>query len=174
MALTIAISPQGRLYLEDIPGGESHALPPAAAPRLERAFADSMAAGLLHLATVELQTALPPEWSFVRDFAAAYLTRLCHSPCTEDGKELPTATPPDVNELASWVLRAPPMRGLEYLTSAALAAWWSALDDHVRDEMRAWKEGPHAYLRQKNPLWRLVGRVTLHLAENKRDPEHPF
>ena len=66
------------------------------------------------------------------------------------------------------------MRGLEYLTSAALSAWWSALDDHVRDEMRACKEGPHAYLRQKNPLWRLVGRVTLHLAENKRDPEHPF
>ena len=31
-----------------------------------------------------------------------------------------------------------------------------------------------AYLSQLNPQWRLVGRVTFHLAENKRDPEHPF
>ena len=29
--------------------------------------------------------------------------------------------------------------------------------------------GAQAYLREKNPLWRLVGRVTFHLAENKRD-----
>ena len=31
-----------------------------------------------------------------------------------------------------------------------------------------------AYLSDLNPQWRLVGRVTFHLAENKRDPEHPF
>ena len=34
--------------------------------------------------------------------------------------------------------------------------------------------GLTAYLREKNPLWRLVGRVTFHLAENKRDTQHPF
>src|SRR5438477_5405636 len=130
MALTIAISPQGRLYLEDIPGEESHALPPAAAPRLERAFADSMAAGLLHLATTELQTPLPPEWSFVRDFAAAYLTRLCHTPVEEGVAELPAVPPPDASELAARVLQAPPLRGREYLTAAVLADWWSDLDNH--------------------------------------------
>src|SRR5687767_2846563 len=111
MALSIALSPQGRLYLEEVPGEESRALPPAAVPRLARAFEQSMAAGLLHLATAELQTALPPEWSFARDFAAAYLTRLCHTPSAEGGAELPSATPPDANELAAWVLKAPPMRG---------------------------------------------------------------
>ena len=31
-----------------------------------------------------------------------------------------------------------------------------------------------AYLRERNPQWRFVGRVTLHLAENKRNPEYPF
>ena len=34
--------------------------------------------------------------------------------------------------------------------------------------------GLQAYLSARNPQWRLVGRVTLHLAENKRDPDHPF
>src|ERR1700691_4892366 len=34
--------------------------------------------------------------------------------------------------------------------------------------------GVQAWLREKNPLWRLVGRVTFHLAENKRDAERPF
>jgi hypothetical protein len=29
-------------------------------------------------------------------------------------------------------------------------------------------------LSECNPQWRFVGRVTLHLAENKRDAEHPF
>ena len=30
------------------------------------------------------------------------------------------------------------------------------------------------YLRERDPQWRFVGRVTLHLAENKRDPDYPF
>src|SRR5439155_3787519 len=34
--------------------------------------------------------------------------------------------------------------------------------------------GAQAWLTEQNPVWRLVGRVTFHLAENKRDPEHPF
>ncbi len=34
--------------------------------------------------------------------------------------------------------------------------------------------GAQAYLSDRNPLWRFVGRVTLHLAENKRDAENPF
>src|SRR5207244_5030767 len=77
-------------------------------------------------------------------------------------------------ELAAIALQAPPMRGLEYLNVDALGQWWTDLDAVVRDEIRAFASGPAAYLKEKNPLWRLVGRVTFHLAENKRDPEHPF
>jgi hypothetical protein len=33
---------------------------------------------------------------------------------------------------------------------------------------------PQDWLREKNPLWRMVGRVTFHLAENKRDESYPF
>jgi hypothetical protein len=174
MSLTLAVSPQGNLYLEHAGGEDFRALPAAAVARIEKAFEQSVSAGLLHMGTEELQTALPPDWSFARDFAAAYLTRLCHTTSSEGGADLPAVPPPDESDLTARALQAPPMRGLEYLTSAALAAWWSDLDHYVRSEMRACSDGSHAYLRQRNPLWRLIGRVTVHLAENKRDREHPF
>ena len=39
---------------------------------------------------------------------------------------------------------------------------------------RAEAGGPAAWLAAQNPLWRQVGRVTFHLAENKRDAERPL
>ncbi len=65
------------------------------------------------------------------------------------------------------------MTGLEYLREDALAGWWADLDALVRDEIRQHAGGAQAYLSEKNPLWRFVGRVTFHLAENKRDAEQP-
>ena len=40
--------------------------------------------------------------------------------------------------------------------------------------MRGFPGGAQAYLRAMNPIWNLVGRVSFHLAENKRDPDNPF
>ncbi len=34
--------------------------------------------------------------------------------------------------------------------------------------------GRSAYLKSCNPVWNAVGRVTFHLAENKRNPAYPF
>src|SRR4029077_14667033 len=48
------------------------------------------------------------------------------------------------------------------------------LDTLVRDEIRHHAGGAQAYLSEKNPLWRFVGRVTFHWAENKRDAQNPF
>lgn len=174
MALTLAISPPGHLYAERLAGEDPAAPAGALADALEKAFGRSAAAGLLHLATAELQATLPPEWSYVRDFAAAYLTRLCHTPAEEGDKSVPPVPPPGADELAALALRAPPLRGLEYLSADVLAGWWGELDTLVREEIRSHPGGAHEYLKAKNPLWRLVGRVTLHLAENKRDPQYPF
>jgi non-specific serine/threonine protein kinase len=66
------------------------------------------------------------------------------------------------------------MQGSEYLNADILLNWWSELDTLVRDEIEHHAGGAQAYLSERNPQWRLVGRVTLHLAENKRDPQHPF
>ncbi|WP_227254396.1 DEAD/DEAH box helicase [Frigoriglobus tundricola] len=82
--------------------------------------------------------------------------------------------PPPVADLDRAVLQAPPMTGLEYLTSDVLAEWWRALDALVRGEIETHPGGAHGYLRERNPNWRFVGRVTFHLAENKRNPDYPF
>ncbi|MCY2954105.1 MAG: DEAD/DEAH box helicase [Planctomycetota bacterium] len=145
----------------------------SAADRIRCAFAVHPSAGLLHLATVELQTSLPPSFGFARDLARDYLTRLCHTP-GPDRDEVPAIAPPNTENLAFLVLQAPPMKGLEYLNAQVLSAWWSDLDQYVSKEIRNCPGGTQAYLRAKNPLWRLVGRVTFHLAENKRDETHPF
>ena len=66
------------------------------------------------------------------------------------------------------------MRGLEYLSPDCLVRWWQELDSLVHQEARVSGLSARDYLHQLNPAWRTVGRVTFHLAENKRDPESPF
>jgi non-specific serine/threonine protein kinase len=171
MPFELILAPSGRLALVE-PSSASEAASELPAP-LVAAFAASPARGLLHLATNELQARLPPPLDYVRSFARAYLTRLCQTQ-THDAKELPPTPPPASAELATWILQAPPMTGLEYLREETLAGWWTELDALVRDEIRQHAGGTQAYLSEKNPLWRFVGRVTLHLAENKRDADNPF
>jgi superfamily II DNA or RNA helicase len=172
MAHELTITPSGHLALVEYPAESEGS---AALPRpLVAAFAASAAHGLLRLATHELQTALPPPFDYVRSFARTYLTRLCQTQAADATKELPPTPPLSAAELATWILQAPPLTGLEYLSQEALSAWWTELDTLVRAEIRQHRGGAQAYLTEKNPLWRFVGRVTLHLAENKRDAEHPF
>ena len=67
------------------------------------------------------------------------------------------------------------MRGLEYLNGAVLARLWDELDAHVRAAIAQAPGGAVAYLKSCNPVWNAVGRVTFHLAENKRTPlQFPF
>jgi non-specific serine/threonine protein kinase len=171
MSLALALAPSGRLFVEDsdeaslIPGSE-------AAERIRRAFGEGNSSGLLHLATVELGTDLAPGLSFWRDFGRMYLTQLCHTQGAESGAQ-PVAAPARA-EMDAMVGSAPPMTGLEYLNAAVLETLWHGLDGAVRNEMREFPGGAPAYLRAKNPIWNLVGRVFFHLAENKRDPDNPF
>ena len=53
--LNLALSPAGRVYLEDQAAADN-APPPAAAERIRRAFAQGSGSGLLHLGAVELGT----------------------------------------------------------------------------------------------------------------------
>ena len=66
------------------------------------------------------------------------------------------------------------MRGAEYLRVGTLQSLWQSLDALVLGEVRVCPGGPAAWLKARNPLWNLVGRVTFHLAENKSDRERPF
>src|SRR5207247_1214891 len=58
--------------------------------------------------------------------------------------------------------------------SIVLGQLWDELDAHVRAAIAQTPGGVGAYLKSCNPVWNAVGRVTFHLAENKRNPAHPF
>jgi non-specific serine/threonine protein kinase len=169
MAMNLSISPHGRLFVETAPDSKE-----AAAMRIIEAFADSSSRGILHLSTTELQASLPADFSFARDFGRAYLTQLCHTPEIAGQAAFPPVSAPTEGDLATMVLSAPPMRGLEYLNADVLKEWWADLDILVRKEVQTSGHGVQEYLRARNPLWRAVGRVSFHLAENKRDPDYPF
>ena len=147
---------------------------PEDATRLAAALDDSTARGLLELTTPGLGPHLPPAAAWWREFARHYLTALCHLPAVEQDRQLPPVPAPAAAVLTPWIDAAPPMRGGEYLTQELLESLWAALDDLVRQEISKHPQGAAAWLHALNPLWRMVGRVTFHLAENKKNPEFPF
>jgi non-specific serine/threonine protein kinase len=172
MSHELIITPSGHLALVEQASIEERDAPLSS--QLVTAFARSAAHGLLHLATKELQSSLPPACDFARSIARTYLTRLCKTQTDTAAHDIPPTPAPLAAELATWILQAPPITGLEYLNAEALLDWWGGLDGLVREEISAHAGGAQAYLSEKNPLWRFVGRVTFHLAENKRDAEYPF
>ena len=169
MSLEIAISPGGRLFLERV----AEIVPAVSekwASRLQSAFHASPAEGLLLLATDALTISLPPSPTYWRDFARGYLQRLCQTADVDGG--LAPLLPAERNKLSEFVQEAPPMRGGEFLTSDLLERLWQEFGALVTRESAA--TGLSGWLKSKNPLWHTVGRVTFHLAENKRDPHRPF
>ena len=166
----IVLSPRGHLLWEPT-GGENWPVPDAA-ERIGAAFGGGPANLLLHLASREFETPLPPVAAYWRTFAHRYLEALCRQPESEIA-----AHPIEPPARAAWterVLQAPAMRGGEYLSPAVLADLWTVLDEHVRAQAIAYSKGPAEYLRALHPAWRMVGRVCFHLALNKKDETRPF
>ena len=164
--MSISLSPQGHLHWED---GADSSVTGARARSIAVAASESSARLLLHLVTKELDATLPPAAIFWREFGRKYLTAFCHTP--EPGTSV--AAPPEA-DLTALADCAPPMRGGEYLRTEVLSVLWSALDALVVSEVGAYPGGAQEWLKAQNPAWNLVGRVTFHLAENKKNPEHPF
>ena len=172
MNLNVLITPGGRVQV----GEDPESLPEVsqtAAAKLQEAFERSTADGLVLLASHKLESALPAGFVYWRGLARRFFQAVCQEGEAGFEKWKSIAAPSD-NELEQIVADAPPMRGLEYLTAALLKSLWSELRELVAERAAKHPEGPAAYLNALNPLWHLLGRVTFHLAENKRDPDRPF
>jgi non-specific serine/threonine protein kinase len=171
-----ALTPEGHLRLEESEEPQS-LLPRPVARRLREAFAPvgPPAAGLFHLGAAEVDTALPPPLAYWRDVARPFVTALCAHEALETAPGTLEVPPPSPASLEALVAAAPPMTGGEYLTPAALAGLWQGLHAAWRAHLGgAGGTSPRAALLALHPSWAGVGRVHFHLAENKRDPEHPF
>ena len=166
----LTITPEGHLHVRETSLETSDRKP---SKRLLEAYEESPAHGILLSATKEMDAVLPPSFDFARSIARLYLTKLCQAAIAEPGASVPELPPPST-DLERAVLQAPPMTGLEYLSEQVLSNWWRDLDVLVRSEIKSHPDGTQGYLRERNPQWRYVGRVTLHLAENKRNQDYPF
>jgi len=169
--MDLILSPAGKIHGED--AGAAPGLPRDVEQRARAAFAEGSARGLLLLAAVEPEAPLSPTFVYWREFARRYLHALCHTPGLDrDPSRVVLAPAPE--ELAEFIDQAPPMRGLEYLRVGTLEALWRDLDVQARGEIRRHRGGAPGWLHDINPLWRLVGRVTFHLAEDQQTARRPF
>ena len=172
MSNALVLSPAGHLFLEPDDQAEPQ-LSPATSERLQTAFGVSTPAGLEALAGELLHTPLPPTLGFWRGVARRYFTALCHHPDRVDTNAAPLQRP-SATDWQTVIETAPPMKGLEYLDAPALDRCWDELDRFARERIAKTTGGTSAYLKTLHPVWNVVGRVTFHLAENKRNPDHPF
>ena len=172
MSYSLALSPGGHLFVEPDDQAETK-LSHATAARLNEVFGASPARGLEALASEFLHEALPPTFVFWRGVAQRLFTALCHNPNLQDASTI-TIPKPSEAEWSALAEGAPPMRGLEYLNATVLVRLWDELDAHIHAGIAHASGGAVAYLKSCNPVWNAVGRVTFHLAENKRNPAYPF
>src|ERR1044071_7982920 len=119
----LSITPHGRLMVTQEPQDQASSSS-VIGPRIVAAFEAGMAAGLVHLATAELSTALTGGWAYARDFARRYFTDLCHLAGLDSAASLDPLAPPGPEDLAFLAMQAPPMKGLEYLSADVLRGWW--------------------------------------------------
>jgi hypothetical protein len=174
MSLSLQISPSGRLVVrEDTEASGGHLTVPRAVAKILQTLASSQPEGLFTLAAQPDGSSLPSDLLYWHDFASHYLTRLCHVPELTGGS-FEAIQPPDNEQLSKTLLSVPPMIGAEYLTVDRLLATWNEIDAWVRQEAAAHANGLPGFLTERAPLWRQVGRVCFHLAENKQDVLFPF
>jgi hypothetical protein len=172
MSYALALSPAGHLFLEPDDQAEPR-LSPVTSERLEAAFGNSVATGLELLAGELLHAPLPSTLVFWRGLARRYFTALCHHPNGADASATALKRP-SAEVWQTMMEAAPPMKGLEYLDTPALDGCWDELDRFARERIATTAGGVQAYLKGLNPVWNVVGRVTFHLAENKRNSDYPF
>jgi superfamily II DNA or RNA helicase len=134
-------------------------------------FRESEPAGLIRIAGQKLPAGVDASVIFWKEYAERFIRALCHIP--EGGDAALSVEPPTGTDLSELILNAPPMRGAEYLSLDSLRALWQRLESWTRTQLEA-TPGLAAFLELHAPLWSRVGRVTLHLAENRADPEYPF
>lgn len=169
---SLIVNPNGHLSLAQ-DDSSTFAIPLDIAADLQSAFRESTATGLLRLAYPDLHGEIPPVLAYWRGFAQCLLLKLrdLGGASTATWAQLP---PLSEKECESFVASAPPSRGMEYLSPQLLHSIWSQLHARILKRAAEHPDGAGGLTRQLHPHWQTIGRVTFHLAENKRDPQRPF
>ena len=172
VGLAPVLTPHGQLTL--LPLDDAEPIAPALARQLTAAFGRGSGHGLLELSAAEPGATLPAVFGYWREFSARFMHAVCALPELESGAGLGDMPTPSPAELVELVLAAPPMQGAEYLSTPVLDALWGQLHAAVQSELAAFDGTLSAFLKARYPDWNQVGRIHLHLAENRFDDRAPF
>jgi superfamily II DNA or RNA helicase len=168
---SLVLSPKSHLYLEQTSqGADMSPWDPAIVRRLISAFQKGSGHGLFWLGAREVDSMLPPVFARWRDFARVFM----HQVCTLSDREGRPEIPFPVEEAKAWLASAPLMTGAEYLSEEALRSLWSEMTSAFHREKEGFAGSLQQFLQRLHPVWNQVGRVYLHLAENKQGQEAPF
>ena len=170
--LQLRLTPRGQLLLED--AKDASTVDDKLAARLVDAFDRGSGHGLLQLGAGEVGQTLPPTFIWWRDFAARYVSAVCHHAPGAASEASFTVSPPTESELGTLVLTAPMMPGAEYLNTDVLLGLWTDLGVAFEASLAASGNDLQTFLKVLNPAWNLVGRVHFNLAENRQDTDLPF
>lgn len=138
--------------------------------KVTAAFGVGSGEGLIGLANVAAEGIVSPVTAYWRRLGREYLTRFCR---TVGAAGRPVALP-EPEECQRLLASAPPGPGMEYWGPAALGKLWGQMEEASRRAIAEFNGDPVAWLQSLGSSWRLVGRVTFHLAENPRSETHPF
>jgi len=171
--LVCGLMPSGRIDVRPGSAQDGPLMTAAVARRIVDAFGAGRGRGVLHLGAREVSTDLHPTLSYWRDLGQALVSGVCGAldPTAPALLVLPDLAP---DELEIWAQSAPPMPGAEMITAALIGDLWSDIGEALSAEAASHAGGIGGYLKNQSPVWNVVGRVCLHLAENKRDPLFPF
>ena len=167
------VTPSGHVAPYTVQPDRGPALPEPTQKRILKAFAAGRGHGVLYLGAAELDTTLHPTLAYWRDLGKTFVTRAC-STLDPDDPQTAIIPEPEDDELEAIAEAVPPMPGAEFVNPALLHGLWSDMGAALASEAMRRKDGVQGFLKQRSPVWHVVGRVCLHLAENKRNPEHPF
>ena len=177
MNTEISILPSGHLVLDTTPRSsdptEDHSrISDGEIALLSEAFSEGASAGLFHLASTPTDQ-LPNSIKFWKEFASHFLSELCHGSVQEEGG-FPIVDDLSILMKTQLILNVPPMRGAEYLSNNTLDSLWQDLKDWAYENWKSSGETFETFIEKKAPLWKQVGRIAFHLAENKKDAVRPF
>ena len=169
---TLILTPHGALSLTKADDGG--VLDEGRSERLQRAFARGSGHGLLSLGVDDAGAILPPVFSWWRDFGARFVAALCASQGRDENGAAVRPPAHDPAELARLANTPPIMTGAEYLSAEVLGSLWRGMGQAFTTELAEANCPLQEFLKRRNPVWNLVGRVHFNLAENRQDAEAPF
>jgi non-specific serine/threonine protein kinase len=169
--LSLRLSPQGHLTLFRDP--DEISLPRDLADSIHAFFSKQDNVGLLRLGLSQCSTPLPPSLLFWKQFSQTFISELCKARASDPAFNYSDLKPP-IGDIETLISEAPFTPGLEYLNTSTIPALWQRLIRALQEELIPFQGQIEDYFSTYDLSWNTVGKVCVHLAENKSNAHQPF